>query len=92
MHALLLYWRIRHLQLKVKINLRKAPLHAKLPSQLRIVAEANLGNQFIPGGIGKVIMQVRVIRQVDLRGQVPMPRCAGVTAARSLLCGANTPW
>jgi hypothetical protein len=23
---------------------------------------------------------------------LPLPRCAGVTAARSLLCGANTPW
>ena len=24
-------------------------------------------------------------------GAAPMPRCAGVTAARSRLCGANTP-
>ncbi len=23
---------------------------------------------------------------------LPTPRCAGVTAARSLQCGANTPW
>ena len=27
-----------------------------------------------------------------VRCGAPMPRCAGVTAARSLLCGANTPW
>jgi hypothetical protein len=30
-----------------------------------------------------------------IRGRLlrrPRPRCAGVTAARSLLCGANTPW
>lgn len=25
-------------------------------------------------------------------GLLPVPRCAGVMAARSLLCGANTQW
>ncbi len=75
LHAFLLYRRVSHLQLNVKINLRKPPFHAKLPRHLLIVAEANLGDQFVPRRVGKIIMQVRVIRQVDLRGQVPIPRC-----------------
>ena len=73
MHALLFYRRFGSLQFKVKINLRKPPFHAKLARQLRVVTEANLGDQLIPRRIGKVVMQVRVVRQVDLRGQVPMP-------------------
>ncbi|MNJ71048.1 hypothetical protein D3C77_675510 [compost metagenome] len=36
--------------------------------------EHHLAHQPIPRGIGKVIPQVLVPGQVDLRGQVPVPR------------------
>jgi hypothetical protein len=35
---------------------------------------------------------VVVVRVLLAACFLPLPRCAGVMAARRLLCGANTPW
>lgn len=58
---------IGRLQGKVEIDLGVPPVAVLLEDDLR--------NQLVAGRIGEIVVQVRVAGQVDLRGQVAMPRC-----------------
>ena len=62
------------LQHEVEIDLGEAPLHAPRLGLPGIVDETNFGDQFIPCGIGEVVMQVGIAGQVDLCSEVAMVR------------------
>lgn len=61
------------LELEVEIQFGEASaLHAAVAGRGGVVVEAQVADQPIAGGIGEVVPQVAVARQVDLGGQVAM--------------------
>ena len=62
----------RGLQGEVELDFGKPTAHAVGRGTLLVVAEGNLGDQFVTSGVGEVIVQVLVAIQVDLGGQVAM--------------------
>src|SRR5471030_2191377 len=73
-HALLLHWLGCGLQGEVEFDFGETTTDTVFGGPGLIITEMNLGNQLIAGGVGEIVMQVFVARQVDLRGQVAMVR------------------